>query len=174
MTRVAALLALTLWGAVSAASAQTIVDRVGMADIAAFLREAGANARAAQEGGGRPVVIADVSGVAFQAAGFECDGKGADAPCGLVQFRIGVPDAPLDRAIEFANVFNTEHAYGRAFVDGRGLLICDYAIDLDAGVTRAHVRRLTLFWVEKVMPDFLDSAVDQLVRAPGNSALENH
>lgn len=146
----------------AAAQAQTMVDRIRLTEIKDFLQEAGAIAVVAQTASGTPLIEGQAKGLNFQALGLQCDEKGFAAPCAYVVFRVGIPDAPLDPALRFANEYDERNAYGRAFVDARGVLILDYGVDLDGGVSRAHIRKLSLFWVEKVMPDFIASAVDFL------------
>lgn len=120
----------TLYTSLSVADVQGLLDAMRLA-----------NTRAYSDGGTGPawqLQLGDVETVLFLD---DCDGP----RCGSVQLWAGfTTDAPV--TLETLNAWNRDHRFGRAYVDGAGVVHLEHAVDLAGGVAvRAVVEQIRTF-----------------------------
>lgn len=139
---------------IAAGSKDSIVVRMTPAQIATFLKSGGYGAEIDTDSEGDPMIISGTSGTKFGVVFFDCEKNGAlaDRYCTDLEF-IAVYTFDKKPSLATLNKWNTEQAFGKAYMKEDGDVILSMPINLAGGVSTSFLES-TMEWWNSIVVEF--------------------
>jgi hypothetical protein len=132
-----------------------IVTRLGGQALLAVLQQEGFTPALTKDGQGDPKIVFKVEGVKCAIFFYNCEG----GQCRSIKYAAGfaMKKKPSCAAV---NTWNRERRFGRAFLDDEQDPHLQMDLDLDGGVTQAHLVESLSTW-RAILPAFADAIASE-------------